>query len=152
MDLVSFRFYIFFALGLVVYFMMPAKRQWMLLLVNSLIFCLSKDDVERNAMYKANAARSKLQDSFADYGAYLLFLEMEAEIRPFEELYEQRIAQLTNKSNQFNLTTRRYTQAQVHLAAQSAELITLYGKLRDRFGDNGIVSVVIGEIRGDALL
>lgn len=113
---------------------------------------LSKDDVERNAMYKANAARSKLQDSFADYGAYLLSLEMEAEIRPFEELYEQRIAQLTNKSNQFNLTTRRYTQAQVHLAAQSAELITLYGKLRDRFGDNGIVSVVIGEIRGDALL
>lgn len=55
-----------------------------------------------------------------------------------------RIAQLTNKSNQFNLTTRRFTQAQIEAFAANPGYITLYGKLADRFGDNGVVSVVIG--------
>ncbi len=55
-----------------------------------------------------------------------------------------RIAQLTNKSNQFNLTTRRFTQAQIEAFAANPDYITLYGKLADRFGDNGVVSVVIG--------
>ena len=55
-----------------------------------------------------------------------------------------RIAQLTNKSNQCNLTTRRYTQTQIEEAAQDPSCITLYGKLEDKFGDNGVVSVLIG--------
>ena len=62
-----------------------------------------------------------------------------------------RIVQLTNKSNQFNLTTRRYTQSEMEQVAESPNYIRLYGRLRDKFGDNGIVSVVIGEISGDAL-
>ena len=65
--------------------------------------------------------------------------------------YIQRITQLTNKSNQFNLTTRRYTQAEMEQISQSDEYVTLYGKLSDKFGDNGVVSVIVGRIDGEEL-
>lgn len=74
---------------------------------------------------------------------------MEAHIKAFEPVYLARIAQLTNKSNQFNLTTRRYTQNEIEEIAQSDKYLTLYGKLADRFGDNGVVSVIIGSVNGD---
>ncbi|MCD8118253.1 MAG: HAD-IIIC family phosphatase [Lachnospiraceae bacterium] len=112
---------------------------------------LSADDRKRNAMYRENAERKKLQASFASYEEYLLSLEMTAQIRPFEPVYMARIAQLTNKSNQFNLTTRRCTQDEIERMAQSPEYITLYGKLEDRFGDNGVVTVAAGRIHGDEL-
>lgn len=105
---------------------------------------LSEDDRKRNEMYKANALRAQQEASFTDYGAYLDSLDMKAVIAPFEAVYMARIAQLTNKSNQFNLTTRRYTQAEIEQAAADPGSITLYGKLEDKFGDNGVVSVVIG--------
>ena len=107
---------------------------------------LSKDDLKRNEMYIENRKRQKLQESFADYHDYLLSLEMKAVIRPFEPVYMARIAQLTNKSNQFNLTTRRYTQAEIETVSADGAYITMYGKLADRFGDNGVVSVVIGHV------
>lgn len=112
---------------------------------------LSKDDLRRNEMYRENAKRAELQNSFSDYNDYLLSLEMQAEIKPFEPMYMARIAQLTNKSNQFNLTTKRYTLEEIEQAASDENIITLYGKLRDRFGDNGVVSLVIGEIHGEEL-
>lgn len=104
----------------------------------------SSDDLSRNEMYKANAERAKQQASFADYGEYLLSLDMKAEIKPFASIYMSRIAQLTNKSNQFNLTTLRCTQADIERVAGDSNYITLYGKLEDKFGDNGVVSVVFG--------
>ena len=73
---------------------------------------------------------------------------MKAEIQNFIPAYMSRIAQLTNKSNQFNLTTKRYSQSEIEAAAGDPEYITLYGKLGDKFGDNGVVSVVIGKIGG----
>ena len=109
---------------------------------------LSEDDLKRNDMYRENAQRAKLQASFADYGEYLDSLEMKAEIRPFEPVYMARIAQLTNKSNQFNLTTRRYTQGEIEAIAEDPGHITLCGRLEDRFGDNGVVSVCIGRKDG----
>ena len=112
---------------------------------------LSKDDLKRNEMYKENARRAELQASFADYEDYLLSLKMTATIRPFESIYMSRIAQLTNKSNQFNLTTKRYTQEEIEAAADDPDTVTLYGKLDDCFGDNGVVSVVIAEVDGDTL-
>lgn len=105
---------------------------------------LSEDDRKRNEMYKANILREKQQSVFTDYGEYLMSLEMRGTIRHFEPMYMARIAQLTNKSNQFNLTTKRYTQSKVEETAASPDYITLYGRLEDKFGDNGIVSVVIG--------
>ena len=110
---------------------------------------LSEDDKKRNAMYKENAQRAQLQATYTDYNDYLLSLDMRGVIKAFESVYMARIAQLTNKSNQFNLTTRRYTQAEIESIASDSDYITLYGKLVDRFGDNGVVSVVIGHKDGE---
>lgn len=105
---------------------------------------ISEDDLKRNDMYKANAERRKQEMSYTDYTDYLRSLEMEAEIGPFSPVYMARIAQLTNKSNQFNLTTKRCSQADIEGIAADPAYITLYGKLTDKFGDNGVVSVVFG--------
>ncbi len=109
----------------------------------------SADDLKRNDMYKANAKRAELSADFTDYNEYLLSLDMKGEIKAFSPIYMQRITQLTNKSNQFNLTTKRYTQPEIEEVARDGKHITLYGKLADTFGDNGVVSVVIGEIKTD---
>lgn len=109
---------------------------------------LSSDDLKRNEMYQENAKRQQLQSSFANYEDYLKSLEMKGEIQSFIPLYMSRIAQLTNKSNQFNLTTKRYTQSDIEEVAADPKHITLYGKLGDKFGDNGVVSIVIGRIDG----
>lgn len=110
---------------------------------------LTGDDLKRGKMYKDNAARSRLQAAFTDYGEYLRSLEMKASIRPFEEPYLQRIAQLTNKSNQFNLTTLRCTQEEIQAMAAEGDTITLAGKLDDRFGTNGVVALTAGKAEGD---
>ncbi len=105
---------------------------------------LSEDDRKRNEMYKANLERQRQQSSFGDYREYLRSLQMKGTIRPFEPMYMARIAQLTNKSNQFNLTTKRCTQSEIEQFAAAKDYLTRYGKLEDKFGDNGVVSVVIG--------
>ena len=109
---------------------------------------LSSDDLKRNEMYQENAKRAKMQSSFANYEDYLKSLEMKGEIQSFIPMYMSRIAQLTNKSNQFNLTTKRYSQSDIEEVAADPSRITLYGKLGDKFGDNGVVSIVIGRIDG----
>ena len=112
---------------------------------------LSADDAKRNEMYKANAQRAALEATFADYGQYLDSLEMTGIIKNFEPVFLDRISQLTNKSNQFNLTTKRYSRADIEEVADSDEYIDIYGKLIDKFGDNGVVSVVIGHVNNDVL-
>ena len=112
---------------------------------------LSSDDIKRAEMYTLNAKRLEAQASFADYGEYLKSLEMTAEIGAFKDIYMSRIAQLTNKSNQFNLTTKRCTETEIENMAKDDGFVTLYGKLIDKFGDNGVVSVVAGEVDGDKL-
>ncbi len=114
------------------------------------VTALSSDDLKRNEMYQENAKRTQLQASFANYGDYLKSLEMKAEIQNFAPVYMSRIAQLTNKSNQFNLTTKRYSQSDIEAVAADDNYITLYGKLEDKFGDNGVVSIVIGHKRSSA--
>ena len=108
------------------------------------------DDLKRNKQYMENAKRHQLEMSFENYDDYLRSLEMKGELGSFIPMYMSRIAQLTNKTNQFNLTTKRYTQAEIENAAADGEHITLYGKLEDKFGDNGVVSVLIGRIGGEA--
>ena len=112
---------------------------------------ISEDDKKRKKMYKDNAKRAQEAASFTDYHEYLLSLSMKADIKAFEPVYMARISQLTNKSNQFNLTTKRMTQDEIEKVSEDDEYITLYGKLTDKFGDNGVVSVVIGHIIKDAL-
>ncbi|MBQ2798238.1 MAG: HAD-IIIC family phosphatase [Ruminiclostridium sp.] len=115
------------------------------------ITSFSGDDLKRNEMYKKNAERAAMQSQFADYGEYLTSLDMVGVIDDFLPIYLPRITQLTNKSNQFNLTTRRFTTSEMEAVFADDGYIRLYGKLTDKFGDNGIVSVVIGKINGDTL-
>jgi FkbH-like protein len=110
-----------------------------------------QDDLRRSAYYMSNAQRSSSQARFSNYGEFLASLEMTAEIGPFLPVYLERITQLINKTNQFNLTTRRYTSGEVEAIAQDAAFITLYGRLADRFGDNGLVSVLIGPVLEETL-
>lgn len=112
---------------------------------------LSGEDLKKTELYHANAERRRAQAAFADYGAYLDSLEMAATIRGFEPLYIQRIAQLTNKSNQFNLTTLRCSEDDIRSMAEDPAWLCLYGKLVDKFGDNGVVTVVAGQAEGETL-
>lgn len=111
----------------------------------------SEDDLRRTEMYKQNAERAKMQASFANYGEYLDSLEMQAVIEDFSPINLARVTQLTNKSNQFNVTTKRYTQTEMEQVYGSPDYIRLCGRLTDKFGDNGIVSVVIGHRSGEFL-
>ena len=111
----------------------------------------TEDDIQRSEMYKANIRRIHQEAAFTNYQDYLLSLEMQAEIKSFSALYLPRIAQLTNKSNQFNLTTKRYTEAELTDMAEDPNCITLYGKLSDKFGDNGLVTVVCGHVDENVL-
>ena len=112
---------------------------------------LSQEDLARAALYQSNSERSKFGGQFANYGEYLDSLDMSAEIERFKPLYLERIAQLTNKSNQFNLTTRRYTLAEMEAISRDERYIGIYGKLSDRFGDNGLISIVLGRREHDVL-
>ncbi|WP_295083987.1 HAD family hydrolase [Ruminococcus sp.] len=112
---------------------------------------VSEDDMKRSEMYAANAQRAAQRRSFESYEDYLVSLQMSAVICDFKPLYIQRITQLINKSNQFNLTTKRYNENEIHEVSISQDHICLCGRLLDKFGDNGIVSVIIGRINGNVL-
>ncbi|QIE56808.1 HAD-IIIC family phosphatase [Pikeienuella piscinae] len=107
---------------------------------------LSADDAKRAEQYRANAARVQEMEKIGDYDAYLASLDMVCDLRPFDEVGRTRIAQLINKSNQFNLTTRRYTEADVAEMQADPKIFDLQIRLTDRFGDNGMISVVIFRI------
>lgn len=112
---------------------------------------LSADDRKRTEMYRQNAQRAALEESFGSYEDYLKSLEMVGEFGPFDAAHAERITQLINKTNQFNLTTRRYSAAEVEGLLGDAGHITLYGRLLDKFGDNGIVTALIGAVQGETL-
>lgn len=112
---------------------------------------LSADDQKRASMYKQNLERAQQQQSFGDYSDYLKSLEMTGELGSFDAPHAERITQLINKTNQFNLTTRRYTAAEIDALVGNAGYITLYGRLVDKFGDNGLVTALIGQITGPVL-
>lgn len=115
------------------------------------ILNLSKEDLERNKYYEANKEREKEKSSFTNYEEFLKSLKMRADIDFAKPLYLDRIAQLTNKTNQFNLTTKRYTLAEIEEISNSNNKIIFYGRLQDKFGDNGLISIVIGDIKGKEL-
>ncbi len=107
---------------------------------------LSNDDLNRNKFYKENIIRKKQKAAFENYDEFLESLQMKAEIKPFSKVYLDRITQLINKTNQFNLTTKRYKLIEVEKISKNKMFITLYGKLTDKFGDNGLTSVMFGKI------
>ena len=114
----------------------------------SIIF--SDEDVKRARYYQDNAKRVELQSAAGDVDSYLASLDMEITFQPFDETGRGRIAQLINRSNQYNLTTKRYTEAEVAAAERDPGCFTLQVRLSDRFGDNGMISVVICRQHADS--
>jgi FkbH-like protein len=111
----------------------------------------SDEDRRRAEFYRANARRENEQHRFASVDEYLVSLEAEAAIERFDEPHLPRIAQLVQRTNQFNLTTIRHSAEELRAFAQDPAYLPLYATLSDRFGDNGLVSVVIGKHNGSGL-
>ena len=107
---------------------------------------IADDDINRNQYYEDNKKRAHTQTTFKSYDEFLVSLFMTAEIKSFSSIYLDRITQLTNKTNQFNLTTKRYTIREIETIALSDEYIKVYGKLTDKCGDNGLIAVSIGRV------
>jgi FkbH-like protein len=107
------------------------------------------EDRQRAAMYRDNARRAEARAAFTDTAAYLASLEMVADSGPLEPLRRSRMAQLIAKSNQFHLTGTRHSDAALDAMAASGRYALRWFTLRDRFGDNGLVSVVVLELGDD---
>ncbi len=105
----------------------------------------SSEDANRSTFYASNAQRTEAANQAHDITDFLKSLEMELEISRFDDVGVARISQLINKSNQYNLTTRRYTDAQVRRMVNEPNLLTYQARLKDKFGDNGMISVIIAK-------
>jgi FkbH-like protein len=103
----------------------------------------SAEDRRRADTYRENALRVALKESATGIDDYLRSLNMTIAFRRFDAAGRSRIAQLISKSNQFNLTTRRYTEAQIAHIENDPAFFTLQIRLADVFGDNGMIAVVI---------
>ena len=111
----------------------------------------SAEDAGRTQQYRQQAERAVFESSFQSYEDYLEGLAMKAVAAPFDVFHYPRIAQLTQRSNQFNLRTVRYTEAEIEAIANDNNRITLYFTLKDKFGDHGLISVVILDKQGQEL-
>jgi FkbH-like protein len=106
---------------------------------------ITAEDVERTSQYRAEAERKALEASVTDMDSYLNSLAMEGTISEFTIVDAPRLSQLINKSNQFNLTTRRRSEAEVLTVMNDPCFVGYSVRLKDRFGDHGLISVVIGQ-------
>ena len=107
---------------------------------------VTEEDRERTAQYRGNRAREALREAATDLDGYLRGLEMVLTWRRFDRVGLARAVQLINKSNQFNLTTRRYTEEDVLAVMADPRAFGLQLRLLDRFGDNGVIAIVIGRV------
>ena len=110
----------------------------------------SAEDRERAGYYQANAERASALSASGDLGDYLASLDMVCSIGAVDAVSRPRVSQLINKSNQFNLTTRRYSEAEVEAAERDPLRHPIQIRLVDRFGDNGIIGVTIADRMGEA--
>lgn len=104
---------------------------------------ITKEDLERTDSYSGNQKRQQLQESFVNYDEYLKALDMKGEVARVQQGDVARFAQLINKSNQFNLRTIRYAEADVQQMLADENVCCLYGKLSDRYSNYSIISCVI---------
>jgi len=111
---------------------------------------VSAEDLKRTEHFQAEATRKRAREQTPDLDSFLRDLRMEAEAGPFTEPDLERITQLINKTNQFNLTTRRYSEPEVRAFLRDSACWTLSVRLRDRLGDYGLISALIARRLGDA--
>ena len=103
----------------------------------------TEEDLVRTTQYQQEAERSNFQKSFANETEFLASLDMTSEVAAFNSFTIPRIAQLTQRSNQFNLRTVRYTESDIQKIATSDEYQTFSFTLKDKFGDHGLISAII---------
>jgi len=108
---------------------------------------ITAEDHDRAAMYQANAERERLKQASAggsdtNLASYLASLQMSLTAGPIDARSLPRATQLINKTNQFNLTTKRMTECEVAAATRNPKMVTLQVRLADRFGDNGMIAVL----------
>ena len=113
---------------------------------------VTEEDRERAGQYRANIEREQLKTSATDLEGYLRGMGMELMVRPFDAVGLARIVQLINKTNQFNLTTQRYTETDVRAMMNDPRVAAYQFRLTDRFGDNGIIAILIGRMEGEGAL
>jgi FkbH-like protein len=111
---------------------------------------ITAEDRERGRQYQANVERELMRESSTNMADFLAGLQMRLIWNTFDAVSLSRIVQLINKTNQFNLCTRRYTETEVRTMLENPEFLGLQYRLTDRFGDNGIIGIVIGRIQNDA--
>jgi FkbH-like protein len=113
---------------------------------------LTEDDAGRTKQYQVEAQRATLFEKFTNEDDFLANLDMVSVVEPFNKFNIPRVAQLSQRSNQFNLRTVRYTEADLELLAVSPNYFTFSFTLEDKFGNNGLVCVVILQKEGDDTL
>lgn len=111
----------------------------------------SDEDVHRTKQYQEEANRKIAQTGFVSEKDFLSNLEMISIVKQFDKFNIPRIAQLTQRSNQFNLRTIRYTEEDLTMMSESDNYITFSFTLQDKFGDNGLISVIIMQKQNDTL-
>ncbi len=103
----------------------------------------TEEDELRTKQYREEAQRNVLLQSFDNEHEFLLNLNMLSDVKPFDDFNTPRVAQLTQRSNQFNLRTIRYTEADIKQIRKDPDYATLSLSLEDRFGDHGLVGLII---------
>jgi FkbH-like protein len=129
----------------------PDPAEYVAQLADSRLFeprTITGEDIQRTSQYRSESERKALASSVTDMDAYLESLEIEAVISEFTPVDVPRLAQLINKSNQFNLTTRRRGEAEVTAIMKEPDYVAFSVRLSDRFGDHGLISVVIARKAG----
>ncbi len=112
----------------------------------------SENDQKRTRQYQLEARRRSFAQRFTDENEFLRSLEMRSEVKPFDDFSIPRVAQLTQRSNQFNLRTVRFTEEEIRAIARSERHLTLSFSLEDKFGEHGLISVLILEKRDGGAL
>ena len=112
------------------------------------VFSVTDEDKKKTEQYKQNAARAQAQNAFSDFDSFLESLDIQITIEAANEFNIQRIAQMTQKTNQFNLTTHRYTDADVRGFVDAGWKVWCIS-VADKFGDNGITGAIMITPEGD---
>jgi FkbH-like protein len=111
----------------------------------------TSEDEQRTRQYQEEAQRAIIQKQFINEDEFLSSLNMHSVVKPFDKFSIPRVSQLTQRSNQFNLRTVRYTEEEISTIIDSDQYLTLDFTLEDKYGDYGLISVIILKKQSDAL-
>lgn len=112
------------------------------------VYSVTDEDKKKTELYRTNAARANAQNEFTDFGSFLSSLDIQITVEEANEFNIQRIAQMSQKTNQFNLTTKRYTDADVYGFVEKGWKIWCIS-VADKFGDNGITGAIMVTPEGE---